>query len=363
MGKNRRPTVAGARGLGKGGAMEQIEHRQDEEAARLEALRRYDILDTPAEPKFDRIVRMASRLLDMPISLVSLIDEARQWFKAKVGLEAEETPRSVSFCTHAIQEDRVMIVEDATRDPRFAQNPLVIDDPGIRFYAGAPLSTDEGYKLGTLCVIDRVPRRLTAEQCVLLEDLAGLVVDEMELRRANAKLVQLATTDPMTGLWNRRQFFAMAEMQWQHAQRYGRPLSLLMLDIDHFKSVNDRYGHDVGDRVILHVADLCGSQKRISDIAARLGGEEFAILMPETDVSGAGDFAERLRETIARSAVRHGDNGITVTVSIGIGDGDAVASLGDLLKHADAALYEAKEAGRNRVRRSAKPLQPHSAGR
>jgi len=319
------------------------------EAARLKALQGYDILDTPPEPKFERIVRMASRQLDMPISLVSLIDETRQWFKARSGFDVEETPRSVSFCAHAIQEDRVMVVEDATRDPRFVDNPLVTGDQRIRFYAGAPLTTRDGYKLGTLCVLDRVPRHITTNQETLLEDLAAVVVDEMELRRAMLQLTQLAATDSLTGLLNRRRFLALAEVERQRAARYGRPLSLLILDIDHFKDVNDRHGHDIGDEVIIRVAEICQAQKRPSDIAARLGGEEFAVLMPETDLSRGCVFAERLRSAIAQDDIRQGDTVIKVTVSIGVSEAAGLAPIDDLLKNADLALYEAKNFGRDRV--------------
>ena len=320
-----------------------------DETARLLALRQYGILDTPAEPKFDRIVRLAARLLDMPISLVSLVDETRQWFKAKVGLDASETPRSMAFCAHAIQGDDVMVVEDAGLDPRFVENPLVTGDPLIRFYAGAPLTTDDGHKLGTLCVIDRIPRQLTLEQTMLLEDLAGLVVDEMELRRAMGLVRQLATTDPMTGLLNRRSFLSQAESEWQRSSRFARPMSLLILDIDHFKHINDSFGHDAGDGVISRIAKICDVQKRAHDLAARYGGEEFVILMPETDLAGACRFAERLREAVAADSVRHDGNTIKATVSIGVAEMAQAKSVDDLLKRADLALYKAKNAGRNRV--------------
>jgi diguanylate cyclase (GGDEF)-like protein len=319
------------------------------ETARLQALLEYDILDTPPEPRFDRIVHMASRLLEMPISLVSLLDDARQWFKAKVGLDADVTPRDIAFCHHAIEQDKVMVIEDATEDPRFQHNPLVTDMPNIRFYAGAPLKTEAGYKLGTLCVIDRVPRVLTEEQCSLLEDLAALVVDEMELRRANAQLMALATTDSMTGLWNRRRFFSLAEAERERSRRYGRPLSLLMFDVDRFKLINDGHGHDIGDQAIIHIARTLTARKRPHDIAARIGGEEFVLLMPETDLAGATILAERLREAIATSGLQIEGETIQPTVSIGVSAGDGTTAIRDLLKTADLALYDAKKGGRNRV--------------
>src|SRR5512142_1695042 len=133
--------------------------RTESERARLEALASYRILDTPAEDVFDELARLAALVGATPTALVSLVDGRRQWFKAKVGLEPTETPRSVAFCDHTIRGRDVLVVEDATLDARFADNPLVVGEPGIRFYAGAPLVTPDGHALGSICVIDYVPRR------------------------------------------------------------------------------------------------------------------------------------------------------------------------------------------------------------
>lgn len=161
-----------------------------DEQRRLAALHRYDVLDTPSEAVFDRLTRVAATVLGTPIALVSLIDVDRQWFKSRVGLSAEETPRAISFCGHAINGPGVMIVPDALSDVRFADNPLVTGPPDIRFYAGAPLRTSDGFNLGTLCVIDRRQRfDISEEQASVLEDLAAMVVDELELRFAARRLL------------------------------------------------------------------------------------------------------------------------------------------------------------------------------
>ncbi len=155
---------------------------------RLKALDRYQILDTFPESRFERLTRLASNIFGTPISLISLIDEHRQWFKSHRGMDECETPLGVSFCKYALEQDSIMVVPDATQDDRFRENPLVTSDPGIRFYAGAPLRTPEGTSIGTLCVIDTLPRpRLTAMERQILEDLAALVIDELELRAAPRK--------------------------------------------------------------------------------------------------------------------------------------------------------------------------------
>lgn len=163
----------------------------DHEAERLAALRLYQVLDTPPEAEFNDITRLAAQICQVPIALISLIDECRQWFKAKVGLEAGETSRNVAFCSHAIQQPQeVLIVPDTLKDARFATNPLVTAAPHIRFYAGAPLVTPTGYALGTLCVIDQVPRQLHAAQVEALQTLSRQVVTQLELRHKLSELVR-----------------------------------------------------------------------------------------------------------------------------------------------------------------------------
>jgi adenylate cyclase len=164
------------------------------EKARLEALHSQNILDTGSEEEFDRIVKVASFICGTPISLISLVDIDRQWFKSKIGLEVNETPRNVSFCSHAIQQEGIMEIEDASKDVRFKDNPLVTGDPNIRFYAGTPLVTENGLKLGTLCVIDKVPKTLSKEQKECLESLSKQVMDQFELKQQRKQLQQLNTS-------------------------------------------------------------------------------------------------------------------------------------------------------------------------
>lgn len=163
----------------------------EKERARLKTLHSQNILDTEYEEDFDQIVRVASYVCGSPISLVSLVDTDRQWFKAKVGLGLSETPRSMSFCSHAIQQEGIMEIPDATQDARFKDNPLVTGDPNIKFYAGAPLVARNGYKLGTLCVIDSVSKTLSQEQKECLVALSDQIMAQVELRQHRSKLQEL----------------------------------------------------------------------------------------------------------------------------------------------------------------------------
>jgi len=153
-----------------------------DEAARARATRATGLFDTPAHSHYDRIVRVAALLTEVPIALVSLLDEERQWFKSRIGLSITETPRSWAFCNYTIQDNKIMIVEDATQDARFADNPLVTGQEAIRFYAGVPLVDENATRLGTLCVLDRVPRQLTHDQTWALTELASIVSEEIQRR-------------------------------------------------------------------------------------------------------------------------------------------------------------------------------------
>lgn len=259
-----------------------------DEATRLESLRALQVLDTDAEERFDRLTRLAQRMFNVPIALVSLVDTDRQWFKSAAGLDAPETPRDISFCGHAILGDEVFTVNDATKDLRFSDNPLVTDDPNIRFYAGCPLKALDGSKLGTLCLIDRKPRQMSQDDIEALQDLAGMAEKELAA-------TQLATLDDLTMISNRRGFILLADKALQMCARNGLPATLLYLDLNNFKLINDTHGHCEGDRALLAFTELVKSTFRESDIFARLGGDEFCILLTGTDAAQAEDSVARLR--------------------------------------------------------------------
>lgn len=303
-----------------------------DEGQRLIELRSLGLLDTPPEERFDRITRMAQRLLDVPIALVSLVDEDRQWFKSRQGLEATETSRSVSFCAHALESDEVLLVEDALHDDRFADNPLVTDDPNIRFYAGAPISGPGGSVLGTLCVIDRQPRQLSSDDRRTLEDLAEMIEDEIAFTR-------LAIADELTGLSNRRGLAFLGRQVLAMCTRQKVPAVLLFGDLDNLKQINDENGHEAGDAAITAVAAALSTTFRQADVLARIGGDEFAALLSGTD-SGDEPVA-RLR---AELAGRDTDLSEPLSVSLGCAVFDPAdpCDLDDLMAAADAAMYEDK---------------------
>lgn len=285
------------------------------EAKRLGALRCYDILDTPEEERFERITRLAQRLLDAPTALISFVDETRQWIKSRQGFAAEELPREAGFSAQTIKTADVLVVPDAHADARFMHDPLVADAPKIRFYAGAPIETAEGHRLGALCVMDTAPRTPDPTQITILKDLAALVMDELELRR-------LASVDPLTGAYNRGMFLHLADRDHRRAKRYGFPMSVLMLDVDRFKRINKQFGREAGNNVIECLARQCQIALREHDIFGRWEGEEFAIAAPHTNLPLAEKLGERLRHTLAAHSVSTLAGSLGFTVSLGVTECD-----------------------------------------
>lgn len=452
-----------------------------QEAERLARLRSYEILDSLPEETYQRITRLAAQMLDMPVAVISLVEGDRQWFKAHVGGDRNEIPRELSFCAHAICQADVFVIEDATKDARFAQNPFVTDGPKIRFYAGAPLRTNDGLNMGALAVLDTKPRTFSQKDKQNLTDFAAMVMDALEtrliidraetaerrfidameslpngfvlydkddrlvicnqryreiyaesapfivpgasfeeiirkgvengqyleavgreeafiaerlhkhqnpgdpieqhlagdrwlsvqerrtsegglvgfridittLKRQERELVRLAWTDSLTGVMNRHRFMELAGKEVDRARRHGSQMSLLLLDADHFKHINDRYGHAAGDVVLKDLVERWGKSLRSHDLIGRIGGEEFGILLPEVDLHNAVCTANRLRKEIAELPFAFEGQLLRVTVSIGVATLAAGDDLPALMRRADLALYRAKEAGRDGVNASA----------
>ncbi len=211
------------------------------EVERLEELRLFQVLDTAAETAFDDLTRLAASICEVPISVVSLVDEHRQWFKSQKGLTVSETPREHAFCAHTILNDGIMVVENADQDPRFCSNPLVTGEPHIRFYAGAPLEVRPGVVLGALCVIDRVPRKLDDRQLESLRVLRDAIVTQLELRRALADLSTLNRLVPICAWCRSVKIHEKGEERWQPLQEYFSGLS----GVTH--GICPRCSHSMGD--------------------------------------------------------------------------------------------------------------------
>jgi diguanylate cyclase (GGDEF)-like protein len=295
-------------------------------------LRALGLLDTPPEERFDRLTRLARRLFAAPIALVSLVDADRQWFKSRIGFDMTETPREDSFCAHAILDDAVMIVPDATEDDRFRQNPLVMHAPEIRFYAGCPVKAPDGSALGTLCVMAHEPRQLQEDDVTVLRDLAGMAEQEL-------KSLSLATVDDLTGLTNRRGFNAIASQALAICKRLDRPATLLLFDLDDFKAINDTNGHAAGDVALRDFGEALLSTFRDSDVVARLGGDEFSVLLSS---AGAQDVVRPLALLAARLSDRPNAPSLAFSVGVMAYDVDAHRTVADLVDDADAQMYSDK---------------------
>lgn len=326
-----------------GAAVEERPSSEKQESARLAALRSYCVLDTGREARFDDLTCLAANICDAPVSLVSLVDVDRLFFKSSFGLEVREVPYPDFFCGHAIRQRDLFVVPNAIEDLRFAQHPLVSGPPRARFYAGAPLVTPQAHVLGTLCVIDFRPRELHPKQAETLRILARQVMSQFELNLR-------AMRDPLTGLYNRRQLEESLHREILRSRRGEATVGVMAIDIDDFKRINDTLGHDAGDAALRSVADELAGCVREEDIACRAGGEEFVIILPGATEAALRSRAEAVRQTIERAQIPACEGSVRLTVSIGLAAYPSHGETGGaILRAADAALYKAKSAGRNRV--------------
>ncbi|MCO7250432.1 sensor domain-containing diguanylate cyclase [Pseudoalteromonas sp. Ps84H-4] len=306
------------------------------EQARLDELRSLEILDTQSEPVFDRITRLAQQFFSVPICIISLVDEQRQWFKSCVGLNVTETARDISFCGHAILQDEPFVINDALKDKRFADNPLVVGEPHIRFYAGCPIILKSGNCIGTLCIIDYKPRTLSNKNLQALKDFAAIIEREFAI-------LQLATMDELTLLPNRRGFTSTAEHYLDLCIRQQLNAKLVFIDLDNFKYINDNFGHSAGDRVLKEFASLLKEYCRKADLYARLSGDEFVILFTDLNTSECETIMQRLLQSFCNLPSSFTGQSI-LSFSYGIADfsGQQPCSLAKLLAVADSRMYNAK---------------------
>ncbi len=312
---------------------------------RLRALAATGLIDAPPSEAMQRISRLVSRLLRAPVALASFVDDERQFFVAATGFDVEpfatkrQTPLSHSFCQHVVLRGAPLSVADS-REEALLDGNRAIDELGVVAYLGVPLSDPDGQLLGSLCAIDGEPRAWTAEDEQSLRDLGDLVTDELRLRRTMAhndalteRLRQETRRDDLTGLHNRRGWREHVPMELARARRHGIPVSVILLDLDGFKAINDEQGHPAGDAILASIGHTWRTLARVPDVMARWGGDEFAVLV-EADADGAAVVAARLCAAVAH----------LVGLSCGIAQWDGVEDADDLLARADAALLDAKRA-------------------
>ena len=304
----------------------------------------HDPMDDAVAEDLKLLTRMAAQMSGMSNAFITFADPAR------APIHAHEE----SYCTAALREDDMLVAEDVREDERTRAIALRRQESDIVTYAAALIKTDDGRKLGTLCITDAIRRPLQPEQMQLLRGLARQAMNLLSLRQtqkdltaALEKMTRLATLDDLTGLLNRRAFFDEAERQRSLVRRRKGSMCVAIIDIDHFKKVNDEHGHAAGDAVLKAVARTLREGLRDSDLVGRIGGEEFALAMPFTRLQDAIRRLQQLRQGVA---LQKAVGGIRVTLSGGIGElEDGQESIAVALKRADEALYRAKTSGRNQI--------------
>jgi len=299
----------------------------DNEADRITTLKSLNILDTPNDDRFDRYTRISARIFDMPIAVISLVDRYRQWFKSAEGFDGKETPRNISFCGHAILGDDIFEVRNTRRDARFRDNPLVVEQPHIRFYAGAPLEAPNGHKLGTLCLIDRVPRRLSDDEKVMLKNLADMVVSEM-----------VNYVDTETGLDNRNALL-IAGAQCFDLQPEARRFSVLLFDLTDVVTAKSHTEWQLPPGETF--AKLLRSHFPDAKSIAYLGREDFCVLLQEDKAFDATKATSRLCKE-ARDAIFPDAELESFSAFVGRIDyaPDKYTNIEDMLHDADALFFK-----------------------
>jgi len=331
--------------------------------ARLKSLEDMEILSTPREADLDRITRTAQRYFNTEIALISLVDKERQWFKSRYGIDVTETPRDISFCGHAIMGDDTFVVENATGDERFCDNPLVTEGPEIRFYAGQPLTNTEGFRIGTLCVISAEPREVSQDDREVLMDLGRMieiVLENRSLSAAQEAILQSFATgerDDMihvkTGLWNERGLDKLFETEIARSEREGTALGLAYADVDDLQLVNDEFGRIVGDEVLRRSAAFLSDISRATDIVSYIGDGKFAVLLSGADPEDLQGLGEKYLRSVGTFGSFKSLKGLCrFTMSFGLASTgkreDWSDAKDELINAASTALRTAMSNGRNR---------------
>lgn len=314
-------------------------------------------------PHFEHVLRVTQRLFQVPLVLLTIVAQKPTQADECYALPARALPSDISFCTPALYATGTVAIEDMRTEPRFATHPAVTGEPHLRFYAGRPLLNHQGYTIGVLSIVDAEPRVLGSEEIKLLDALGAWA--EMALRfkefdetqkslvNAIAEAKRKSMTDQMLDIWNRPSIREILAKEHARASKPGSELSLLMVDVDHFKDINDQFGHPAGDTVLIKLCNSLRTSLRPQDSLGRYGGEEFLIILPDTGIAVARDIAERLRtDAKAIDFEVDGDYTINITISVGCAglvEEEKLLSPDEMISRADQKLLIAKSTGRNKV--------------
>lgn len=296
------------------------------ESERLAKLFQLQILDTPAEGRFDRLTRLGCRLLRVPFSMLTLLDQKRQWFKSARGHMLTEAPRAASFCAHTILGTQPLVVSDALNDQRFFDLP-VVRDMGVRFYAGIPIFSQERYALGTFCVLDVEPRQLDGEDLDALQDLAAWAESEIQLMRTAQSERELlhemdqvrlkASVDSLTRCWNQESILALVDKERQASKTLRTTLSVLVIGIHGLPEINQRHGQTEGDSYLREMSERLRCGMRTGELVGRLSGPRF-LMLTHTPLHQLEERAEALIHSVTYRPVGVGGRYLDATVSVGI---------------------------------------------
>ncbi len=321
-----------------------------------------DLFYTPLEERFERITRLARRAMHVPVAAISLLNEDKQWFKSAAGWGISELPLEQAICKLTVLGNELVTIPDTVSDPRVSDLPIVTSAPRFRSYAGYPLVDENGAVVGTFCIFDLRTREFTQADKQTMLDLAALAQRELlsdRLTSAHAALTSKlglarreALMDPLSHLWNRRGASVLLKAALANSDQRDTPLALALLDLDNFKRINDNHGHQTGDEVLRRVASRLLSSVRGDDAICRIGGDEFLVIMADTDAAIATRVAERIRQAITDTPIPTRDGTMPMSVSVGctVRQPRDASAVEVLLERADQALRDSKAAGRNRVR-------------
>lgn len=321
------------------------------EDQRLRALEALHLLDTPAEERFDRITRITKRALDAPISYISLLGSCRQWFKSVQGLQITEIPRELSFCSHTILQQEALIVDDTLLDHRFHDNPFVVNEPRVRFYAGQPLKTPDGCNVGTICVVDQYPHKTTDDDRALLADLGRLAENELACtqlcQHQKALLSEIhhlqneALIEPVTRMWTRCAIQEILSHQLDQSWKDASWLSVSVADI-HFPEINEPSSSI--DAMMREVANQIRSGLGSVDSSGRWSEREFLLVLPGANKESCAVISSHLQKLVSKAGIQRTYQSTPATLNVGAvslipGMGDTAESI---IAAAENALFQAK---------------------